>query len=76
MGRYLELAKKACETQGAARQPVTEPMMGLDELPDGWRVWFEERAAIMEYDGGLPREQAESAAMAETIRLMRAEKKD
>ncbi len=27
--------------------------------PEGAREDFEERAAIMEYDGGLPREQAE-----------------
>jgi hypothetical protein len=27
------------------------------------REWFEERAAIMEYDGGLTRAEAEKAAM-------------
>ena len=59
MGRYLDLAKKAC----------------VDELPDDWRVWYEERAAIMEYDGGLPRERAEAMALAETLRLMRDAKK-
>ena len=31
-----------------------------DDLPGDWRVEWEERAAIMEYDGGLPRERAEA----------------
>jgi len=29
---------------------------------DDWRVLFEERAAIMEYEGGLSRERAEACA--------------
>ncbi len=52
-----------------------EPTIGPDDLPGDWRVWFEERAAIMEYHGGLPREHAEAEALAETVRLMQAEKK-
>jgi hypothetical protein len=43
----------------------------VEDLDADWRVWFEERAAIMEYDGGLSRERAEAMALAETIRLMR-----
>lgn len=31
---------------------------------EDWRMEFEERAAIMEFDGGLPCEQAEAAARA------------
>jgi hypothetical protein len=31
-------------------------------LPKDWRFEWEERAAIMEYDGGLSREDAERAA--------------
>jgi hypothetical protein len=42
-----------------------------DDLPGDWRVQWEERAAILEYDGGLPRERAEATALAEIIRLMR-----
>jgi hypothetical protein len=44
-----------------------------DSLSEHWRVWFEERAGIMEYHGNLPREVAETEAMAETVRLMSAE---
>ena len=36
-----------------------------DYLEEGLREMFEERAAIMEYEGGLPREKAEALAMAE-----------
>ena len=58
MGRYLDLAKKAC----------------VGELTDDWRVWYEERAAIMEYDRNMPRTQAEAEALKNTIRQMQAEK--
>ncbi|MBN2448001.1 MAG: hypothetical protein JXO22_14820 [Phycisphaerae bacterium] len=43
-----------------------------DELPADWRVWFEERAAIREYDGMQAREHAEAEALAETVAAMRA----
>jgi hypothetical protein len=43
----------------------------VEDLPGDWRVWFEERAAIMEYDGGLPRERAEAEALTEIVGLMR-----
>ena len=45
--------------------------IGVDDLPGDWRVWFEERAAIREYDGGLPRERAEAEALKETVRMMK-----
>ena len=34
-------------------------------LPEDWRIVWEERAAILEHDGGLPREKAEALAMVE-----------
>jgi hypothetical protein len=39
--------------------PVTPPNDHDDEY---WEEMFEERAAIMEYDGGLPRSEAEQLA--------------
>jgi len=42
-----------------------------DDLPADWWYEFEERAAIMEYDGGLPKELAEAKALEQTVRLMR-----
>lgn len=55
---------------GSARsQP--EPYLGpsVKLWPARWRLEFEERAAIMEFDGGLTRENAENEAEA----LIRAE---
>jgi hypothetical protein len=40
--------------------------------PDDWRIRFEERAAIREYDGGEDRRTAERMAFAECGRLMKA----
>ncbi|MCE9590556.1 MAG: hypothetical protein K8S99_08535 [Planctomycetes bacterium] len=46
---------------------------GPDDLPGDWRCAWEERAAIMEFDGDLPRERAEADAMLETLRHMAIE---
>jgi len=48
--------------------------IGVEDLPGDWRVWFEERAAIKEYHGGLPRELAEAQALAETVQQMQDNK--
>jgi len=37
-------------------------------LGDDLREFFEERAAIREFDGGLPRDHAECAALLDTLR--------
>ena len=37
----------------------------IDDLPMDWRIEFEERAAILEYDGGLSRNEADSQALRE-----------
>ena len=57
-------------------EDLYEPILWLDpdDLPGDWRCVFEERAAIMEYHGELPRELAEAEALAETVQLMEAEK--
>jgi len=54
--------------------PVAPAGLDVDDLPGDWRVWFEERAAIKEYHGHLPRELAEAQALTETIEEMRREK--
>lgn len=43
--------------------PPVVPVIGPDDLPTEWHVAWDERAAIMEYDGGLPREHAEAEAL-------------
>lgn len=40
-----------------------------DGLDDDAREWFEERAAIYEYDAGIPRARAELTAKAATERF-------
>lgn len=42
-----------------------------NDLDPDWRLEFEERAAIREYDGGQAREHAEAAALREVLEAMR-----
>lgn len=41
------------------------------DLPADWHFLWDERAAFMEYDGGLTKEHAEAAALADILKLMR-----
>lgn len=43
-----------------------------DTLPSDWHQLWDERAAVMQYEGGLPRERAEALALAEILRRMQA----
>ncbi len=47
------------------------PFQTPAELPADWFVQWDERAAIMEFDGGLPRELAEHYALLEVVQQMR-----
>jgi hypothetical protein len=49
---------------------LAQPCVRLEDLDPEWREAWGERAAIMEYDGGLPRERAEALALAEIVRAM------
>jgi len=62
-------AELAARQRRAARPVALD--IGPDDLPGDLRVEFEERAAIKEYDGGMPRERAEAEALAEIADLMR-----
>ena len=46
-------------------------IQGPEDLPADWRIDWEERAAIREYDGGQSREHAEAEALREIIAQMR-----
>ena len=37
-------------------------MIERDRIPPQWQEWWEERAAILEYDGGCTRAEAEAQA--------------
>lgn len=54
-----------------AEQGDTLGGFGVADLPADWHLLWDERAAIMEYDGGLPRERAEALALAGIIARMR-----
>lgn len=41
------------------------------DLTEDERDYYEERAGIMEYDAGLPRETAEARALKETLKRRR-----
>jgi hypothetical protein len=43
----------------------------VDHLTGDWRVDWEERAAVLEYDGRHPRERAEALALTEILEKMR-----
>jgi hypothetical protein len=51
--------------------PVSEPDIRVEDLDMDWRIEWEERAAILEYDGGHLREHAEALALKEIIGQMR-----
>lgn len=65
---FLEPAPGAPESLPPA-DPDHAIMPG--DLPPDWYERWEERAAIMEYDGKMPKEHAEAAALADTLRCMR-----
>ena len=44
----------------------------IEDLSPDWRVEWEERAAIREYDGGQAREHAEAEALREIVARMKA----
>ena len=47
------------------------PAVSPAALPADWFVAWDERAAIMEYDGGLHRERAEHLALLDVLEQMR-----
>ena len=57
---------------GRPSDPQQAQDIGPDDLPGDWRMEFEERAAIMEYEGNMPRERAEALALADVVGRMRA----
>ncbi len=49
-----------------------EEEAGVGKLPMEWRYEYEERAAILEYDGGMSREEADRQALREIIERIRS----
>ncbi len=56
---------------GASLGEHNAPDVTPADLPLEWHFLWDERAAIMEYDGRLPRERAEAEALKEILGKMR-----
>jgi hypothetical protein len=50
-----------------ANKPDLLALLGNSLNTEDWRAAFEERAAIMEYDGGMPRHDAENLAFDDAV---------
>ena len=46
------------------------PAVIPEDLPPDWHLAWDERAAVMEFDGGLPRERAEALALTDILKQM------
>jgi hypothetical protein len=55
-----QVSQVDCEAPGTPGTNLVGPFATFDEAD--WQEWFEERAAIYEYEGELPREEAERRA--------------
>jgi len=66
--RMLVESSPLRRVDSAAAATVTT---GLDQLPAEWRSEWLERAAILEYDGGLNREEADEQALHEIIERLK-----
>jgi glycerol-3-phosphate responsive antiterminator len=67
--KTLQKAIETSEEKASARtDEITKVPNWLDKLSDSEKEIFVERAAIMEFDGGLEREQAELEAIKRIIK--------
>ena len=74
MAVRLEIIKELVETvmvTATTTADVGGVVSSPGDLPMDWRIEFEERAAILEYDGCLSREMADVQALQEILERMR-----
>ena len=72
MAVKLEIVKELVDSVMVTAEVDIGAMVGSPNgLPIEWRVEFEERAAILEFDGGLSREKADSQALQEIIERLK-----
>jgi hypothetical protein len=55
-----------------SQMPLNDPERVIAQLPDDERADVEERAAILEFDGGIGRRRAERKAFTEAFRTRKA----
>jgi len=61
----------SCVQKDLAIFPEHLPGITPVDLPPDWHFLWDERAAIMEYDGGMTTERAEAEALKDILRQMR-----
>ena len=64
-------ARSAVDNPPRVPTPSRHTGISPEMLPMNWRIEWEERAAIMEYDSGLSRGRAEAEALADILGQMR-----
>ena len=67
LDRVFSNDRPAADVRPFACVPKTTPA----DLSAEWHVVWDERAAVMEYEGGLSRERAEHLALLEIVQQMR-----
>src|SRR5262245_58417074 len=65
------LAEQLLAHKGEVIDALTLESLIPADLPADWHFLWDERAAIVEYDGQLPRQRAEALALADVLQQMR-----
>ena len=79
MAVNLEIVKELVEARSWDDTCITfrnRQLTHPGDLPMDWRIEFEERAAILEYDGGLTRDEADAQALVEIKRRIQSLERD
>src|SRR5262249_13793708 len=69
--RARHLAEQLMARKGEIIDALAVESLIPADLPPEWQFVWDERAAIMEYDGGLPREQAVAEALKDILQQTR-----
>ena len=69
--RAGSVAEQLLAHKGEVIDALTVESLTPAVLPSDWHLLWDERAAIREYDGGLPRERAEALALLDVLQQMR-----
>lgn len=65
-----EPSSKSLDQRGSSVVSL-QCIIGPEDLSPEWRMEWEERAAIMEFHGKLPRERAEHLALVDVVERMK-----
>jgi hypothetical protein len=74
-GLFRRSSERPADGGGADAGSVADDALDIvpSDLPSEWFCLWDERAAIMEYDGGVPRERAEAEALKDIMDRMKRE---